>query len=584
MPVEFLNALAKGTRLHEYEIVRVLGAGGFGITYLAFDNNLEKPVAIKEFLPNELALRHEGDSVTAKSTGAQDEFDHGLKQFMGEARIMAKFNHPNIVRVQRFFDANNTGYIVMDYAEGRTLSDIIKKDGPMDEASLRPILLAIGDGLKRAHEAGILHRDIKPGNLILMDDGTPVLIDFGAARAAIGAHGDSVTSIVTPGYAPIEQYDTGGKQGPWSDIYGLGAVAYVALTGDRPPDATGRIRADNMVPVAKAAADRGSPYFLAAIDWALRPAEEDRPQNIDDWVAALKGQRAPSPDTHAAALTSDDDKTVALPRGGVTPTPRNHQTPRAQASDHRGYIPFLVGAAMLIGGGFLVYPHLQDMLGKDTDQRTSGTNAEIASADEGVSSDMQLEADAWVRAGTSDTMVSYRAYLSAFPRGPHADEAQTRIRELQAAEDMESERDAWRVAEQTNSIEGYLDYLSRYPNGLYMAEANSRLTSLSAHDGAAGRYFANTDVNMREWPSTSANRAGSVAGGVTLDVAGSVRSRDWYAVRTPEGQNGYIHSSLLTAFAGAQDPEQTTQTRTAESAERQDIRRRWLDAIRRRGN
>ena len=206
-----LNALPQGYRLQKYELVRVLGFGGFGMTYLGFDHNLDKPVAIKEYLPSDIATRTVDRSVAAQASEFRGDFQWGLERFVDEARTLARFDHRHIIKVYRFFEAHGTAYIVMEYAEGETLSAHLERKGSLSEAELKAILYPLLDGLAVVHGADFLHRDIKPGNIVLRDvDGSPVLLDFGAARQAIGAKSRSVTSIVTPGYAPIEQYSTSG--------------------------------------------------------------------------------------------------------------------------------------------------------------------------------------------------------------------------------------------------------------------------------------------------------------------------------------------------------------------------------------
>ena len=271
MSVEHVHALAKGTRLNQYEVMNILGAGGFGITYMARDTTLDTTVAIKEYLPGELAVRQGGSQVTAKSSLSQGDFDWGLDRFLAEARTLARFRHPNIVRVNQIFQANNTAYLVMEYAKGQSLDDLLQKNGPLTEEQTKEILFPILDGLKRVHEQGFLHRDIKPGNIIIREEGGAVLIDFGAARQAIETKSRAITSIVTEGYAPLEQYDGMGNQGPWTDIYALGAVAYKCLTGNKPPSATLRVRSDPMVPLSIATKGKVSSTFAAAIEAALAP-------------------------------------------------------------------------------------------------------------------------------------------------------------------------------------------------------------------------------------------------------------------------------------------------------------------------
>jgi len=275
--------------LQEYQLGRVLGAGGFGLTYLGWDTALDKPVAIKEYLPNDLAVREANHSVVAKSGGDEDNFRWGLARFLDEARTLAKFKHPNIVSVYRHIEAHGTAYIVMEFVEGETFGAYLKRVGKPTEAYLRAMLIALLDGLAEVHRVGFMHRDIKPGNIIITVDGAPVLVDFGAARQEVGGRSRSITSVVTPGYAPIEQYSTRGKQGPWTDIYALGAVAYRAITGNAPPDATERVRGDDMTPATEAARGNYSAAFLAAVDWALAVDEDKRPQDVDAWRGALAG-------------------------------------------------------------------------------------------------------------------------------------------------------------------------------------------------------------------------------------------------------------------------------------------------------
>ena len=214
MDSEHFHALPKGYRFDDFEIVRVLGQGGFGITYLGYNHALDKPVAIKEYLPNDLAVRDNTNSVVPKATSMAEDFQHGLDSFLGEARTLARFKHNNIIQVFHFFRSNGTAYIVMEYAEGEDLAGHLKRKGKLSEEDLKPILEPVLEGLVLVHGAGILHRDIKPHNIMIRDDGSPVLIDFGAARMAIGAMSRSITAIVSPGYAPIEQYATKSNQGP----------------------------------------------------------------------------------------------------------------------------------------------------------------------------------------------------------------------------------------------------------------------------------------------------------------------------------------------------------------------------------
>ena len=282
------NALPAGHALQEYRIEKVLGVGGFALTYLATDANLNLKVAVKEFLPDDVAARGADHTVTARSAQAADMFAWGKQRFLDESRTVASLRHPNIVRVLRFFEANGTAYMVMEFVEGATLGDWVKTRRPLPEAQIAALVAPLLDGLELVHAAGYLHRDIKPGNIYVREDGSPVLIDFGSARRRSG----DLTTIVSPGFAPFEQYLADGNQGPWSDIYALGGVLYWLVTGQRPHEAAARVRIDAMPPARQAGDPKlYRPAFLAAIDWALSPTETDRPQSASEWGAALLGGR-----------------------------------------------------------------------------------------------------------------------------------------------------------------------------------------------------------------------------------------------------------------------------------------------------
>lgn len=284
------NALPRGYALNEYTIESVLGAGGFGMTYLATDANLNLKVALKEYLPGEFASRNPDSSVQPLEGVAGESFQWGLQRFLDEARTLASFHHPNIVRVMRFFEANCTGYMVMEFVNGKPLNEWIASRRPLSRQPLFRIIEPLLDGLEVIHKAGYLHRDIKPANIYIRGDGSPVLLDFGSARH-LASGNQEMTAIVTPGYAPLEQYHGHGKQGPWSDIYSFGGVLYWMVTGNKPPDATARVREDVMIPAVRAGfSGVHGPELLMAIDWALKPHEDERPQSIPEFRRALAGE------------------------------------------------------------------------------------------------------------------------------------------------------------------------------------------------------------------------------------------------------------------------------------------------------
>jgi serine/threonine protein kinase len=314
-------ALPPGYRLQEYQIESTLGVGGFGLTYLATDANLNMQVAIKEYLPSDLALRSDDQSIRSKSEHTLEKFNWGRARFLDESRTLASFRHPNIVRVMRFFEANQTAYMVMEFVAGQPLSEWIKTRRPMDAHTLAAVTLALLDGVDVIHQSGYLHRDIKPGNIFIRNDGSPVLLDFGSARSVLAD--TERTAIVSPGYAPLEQYHANGNQGPWSDLYAIGAVMYWIVTGQKPQEATARVPADKM----SSAAQLGNPVYysrqlLQLIDWALIPAEKSRPQT----VAALRQQLEQHFDPSADATQSVYTGKTALP----IPSPTHLPVPTTQ--------------------------------------------------------------------------------------------------------------------------------------------------------------------------------------------------------------------------------------------------------------
>jgi len=303
-----LHALPEGTELEGYRIERVLGVGGFAITYLGRDIEIGKLVAIKEYLPNEFAVRAEGTTVLPKSGGDLDDYTWGLERFLDEARTLATFDHPHLNKVFRFFKANGTAYMVLEYIEGETLSERLRRDGSMPAHELAALLDDLLAGLAVVHRNGFVHRDIKPGNIMLRPEGGAVLLDFGAARAALGQRSKSITAILTPGYAPVEQYDQHADDvGPWTDIYALGMVAYRCIRGCRDAellDAVGRARLQrkgefhkDLPPAVEVGQGRYEEGFLAAVDWAIQVNEEDRPTSVAAWRAALLGEGGDSAST-----------------------------------------------------------------------------------------------------------------------------------------------------------------------------------------------------------------------------------------------------------------------------------------------
>ena len=340
-PSANLFALADGTELvGDYRIRRVLGAGGFGITYLADEKALSRLVTIKEYFPADFAARQR-QSAVARSRDTAADYQWGLDRFIEEAQTLARFDHPNIVRVHRYFRSNNTGYMVLHFEDGGSLRSWLAGLGRAPrQDELDRLITPLLDALEIIHAADFLHRDIAPDNIMLRRDGSPVLIDFGSARGAIAGHSRTVSALVKPGYSPYEQYATSGaNQGPWTDIYALGATLYHAVTGTRPPDAPSRVVEDEYVPAREAALGSYRSSFLDAIDKALRIDLRERPQSIAAWRSALL---APEPEPQAKLQAKPSRGGLRLPR---TLGRRKTRTAVAPAGKGAGAAPAVVAVA-----------------------------------------------------------------------------------------------------------------------------------------------------------------------------------------------------------------------------------------------
>jgi serine/threonine protein kinase len=361
------NALPLGTFLAEFELTSVLGEGGFGIVYQAWDHSLERKVALKEYMPASLAARSGETQVQVKSERHRETFELGRKSFINEARLLAQFDHPSLVKVYRFWEANGTAYMVMPLYEGITLKDRLRElgGGPPDESWLMGLLGPLTEALGVIHAERCYHRDIAPDNVILLaGSGRPLLLDFGAARRVIGDMTQALTVILKPGYAPIEQYAEAPhmKQGGWTDIYALAATIHFALVGKTPPPSVSRMMSDTYQPLAELLAGQYSERFLRAIDRALIVKPEERTQGIAELRADLGlagvGHAAPSP-SHAGAPSSFGDSTLGdsstrlQPPAAAKPGPANADSARSAGSSKA---PLFTGlAVLLLGGGAAAY-------------------------------------------------------------------------------------------------------------------------------------------------------------------------------------------------------------------------------------
>ena len=448
-----------------YRIDGVLGQGGFGVTYAATDLALNKTVAIKEYFPTDFASRDSSLSIRQKSERHGNMFEWGRERFLDEARTLAQFRHPAIVRVQHFFEALNTGYLVLEFEEGKTLRNWCSALGrPASQDEIDRIVSPLVDALAKIHEADFIHRDIAPDNIIIRRDGSPVLLDFGAARHALAAETRSLTGIIKSGFSPPEQYLTDASaQGPWSDVYALGATLYQVVTGEAPPEAPARQMQDTYVPAASASQGDYRAAFLSALDWSLKLNIEDRPPSISAFKAALSDAQEPSvpvPASEPIIGTQRIPDAVSAPLAASTPK-------RAGAGGLRLGAAVAAGLVLLGAGGYVVDQRLDaerqrlEAIEKARAERATRLAKEAARAAEAerqrkaaerkrVQAEKRRQAealrradeDAWKQATTEPiTIAKLEAYLEKFPSGLHGEAARARISAINSEEKRKTQVD-----------------------------------------------------------------------------------------------------------------------------------------------
>jgi serine/threonine protein kinase len=369
------DALSPGTRLDEFEIVRVLGTGGFGIVYLARDHVLLREVAIKEYMPAVLAGRGAGATISLRSTGHAGTFAKGLESFLQEARLLASFEHRSLVKVHRFWEGNGTAYMAMQYYEGHTLKDVrVRMGAAPGDAWLGDFIDSILGALELLHRRNVFHRDISPDNILILGDGQPVLLDFGSARRVIGDSTQSLTALLKPHFAPLEQYadEAAMPQGAWTDLYALGATLHFVITGRAPTPSVLRAVRD-VLPALSSSAGTSfpeiPPRLLAAIDWTLALAPDERPQSVLDLRRALAGELAPpapslrhtvvvreaAPEPEEDDEDDEDDDEASAPAGeapvpaALTRSARESELTQARATPGRGARLGLTASLALLG-------------------------------------------------------------------------------------------------------------------------------------------------------------------------------------------------------------------------------------------
>ncbi|MFZ4835065.1 serine/threonine protein kinase [Rouxiella sp. Mn2063] len=370
------NALPPGYRFNEFEIKEVIGDGGFGIVYRAWDHQLERTIAIKEFMPSSLAVRNPDMRLVLRSERFSKAFTAGLNSFIQEARLLARFNHPNLLHVLRFWVQNDTAYMGTVFYSGTTLSRLREKNPQLiNEAWIRRTLPMLFGAIKTIHNEGYLHRDISLDNIQIKDDGLPVVLDFGSARRSIGNVSDETETMLRPGFAPIEQYtdENESEQGPWTDIYALGAVLHTLIVGTPPPVSVVRSIEDSYQPLAERRPAGYSLPLLQAVDRALALRMEDRPQTIDEFAALIEMPVAGIDDV----LSSKKPGTMLMPVEDDAPTAgRNWKRYKLPALVAGGVLVGLIAGGLIFSGGSHQAPESNTAENKPVKQATSSTNSQ----------------------------------------------------------------------------------------------------------------------------------------------------------------------------------------------------------------
>ncbi|MCH8617979.1 serine/threonine-protein kinase [Undibacterium sp. TS12] len=513
-PATFLtateNSLAIGTRLNDFEITGVLGEGGFGIVYLAFDHSLQRTVAIKEYMPGALAGRSADTSVILRSERHKATFEAGLKSFINEARLLAQFDHPSLVKVYRFWEENRTAYMVMRHYDGHTLKEIVNKRPKLvTEAWLKFIFKQILEALDTLYKSKILHRDISPDNIIVQKNGVAVLLDFGSARQIIGDMTQGLTVILKPGYAPVEQYsdDTEQQQGSWTDIYSLAAVMYFSIMKTPPPISVGRVVRDTMLPLQDGDHPGFSAKFLKGIDQALAIQPQDRPQSIEEFrillgISAFTSTRKSrkGKDEHSANMQAENGDaakvvTVRNPDGSKSRTMVQGEEKEVDASgesrDKSRFSPLLVigsiAATVMVAAALYFSTHQFSKNPALTEPVATGLAASRPAGPAASPASSQVDISASKAADAVPLAAATASTVAATEPENKSDSK------------SEQEKLAWdKLKDDANVTPEALNaYLKQYPAGKFAEAAQARLKEANQAKAAAAAEKAQNKLSLK---------------------------------------------------------------------------------------
>lgn len=472
------------TRLDGCEIIGLIGAGNFSIVYLAYDYALARQVAVKEYMPASLAARGANGRLGVPAQADHELFDMGLRSFLSEARLLSRFDTPSLVRILRFWEANGTAYMAMPYYAGINLQEaVVSGRFDANEKRVRLVLEQLFDAVEGLHRAQCTHPDIAPGNILLLTDDRPLLLDFGAPRRVITAHTESPAAALRAGYAPVEDYEDipNLKRGSWTDVYALAAVGYFLISAKAPPPAVERMANDRMTPARQAGAARYSEPFLAALDQALAVMPQQRIQSVADFRRALgmqaarKAQAVSGPEADGADMSTvrwpDAHAGRAAPARATRAGPGMGAWLNGKRSAPKTAALALAVLALSAAAGFWGV--------RRTDPATAGAD---------------IPATAVVVTGKAVAPPAPTVQPAPAP-APTAKAAPAQTAE--GARDATPEDTRWRVASSLNNASAYENYLAEYPNGRYAPMARTTLDSLRA-SADPGPALSSPDPAMQE--------------------------------------------------------------------------------------
>lgn len=446
-------ALQAGSHIGDLQINEVLGVGSFGITYLVTDPAIGTRFALKEYFPAAQVTRLENGKVSLKDGQSATEFNNGLKLFLNEARIVAALDHPNIVKVLRYFEVNGTAYFLMPYYQGQPLHKLLESNGALNREDAKALMIPLMDALEYIHNEGVIHQDIKPANIFMTAQGAPVLLDFGTAAA------DSEVSSQPPGlgsegYAAPEQSTVDGVIGPWTDIYGLAATLYRCVTGKIPSPGALRQQAqdsgsvDPLTPFAELAPTGLYGGLTDAVESGLKVTWQERPKEVGIWKKSFK-----SLDWHRSVVVGSSQD--------------------AYAKEGREWLPIILLVAFLLImsgiGIYLLTDESAPLTSSDTTEVTQepspSTSAEIREREATAE-----ERDRWQGALEADTVLGYRRFIEDYPQSIYRDQAQTQLDIL--------DENTWQELSAEDSVPAFKDYLEIFPDGIHQAEALQRIEAI----------------------------------------------------------------------------------------------------------